>query len=295
MHSAARGTCSSSWGSSRPRRCCTGWRGSAAASVRRREAAGRRGVQFWRQLPSTHCGEDVLAQLRVMSIHGGCGVLTMGPPPELPTRSRTAARTRLTCCRCRERSADRTRGRRGRRRRRAVGTRRSVVARPFRRRVLVVDSGEHRRTGSSTHGYLGRDPQTPRELLARGREELLAYPSATIVADVVESAQRRPDRAFHVAAGRRQRRPTAGLALRGDRRQADVPHGRTLRRLRLPLPRLYRYEARDRDVVAGMEREPHGFRRDAARPALWVTVATAWGAVPRGRRLPGAADRHASR
>src|SRR3954454_6720383 len=36
------------------------------------------GFEFWRQLPSDHCGEDVLAQLRVMAEYGGCGVLPTG-------------------------------------------------------------------------------------------------------------------------------------------------------------------------------------------------------------------------
>ncbi len=33
------------------------------------------GFSFWRQLPKDHCGEDVLAQLRVMARFGGCGLL----------------------------------------------------------------------------------------------------------------------------------------------------------------------------------------------------------------------------
>jgi GT2 family glycosyltransferase len=36
------------------------------------------GFEFWRELPTDHCGEDVLAQLRVMADHGGCGVLPTG-------------------------------------------------------------------------------------------------------------------------------------------------------------------------------------------------------------------------
>ncbi len=33
------------------------------------------GFSFWRELPEHHCGEDVLAQLRVMARFGGCGLL----------------------------------------------------------------------------------------------------------------------------------------------------------------------------------------------------------------------------
>jgi GT2 family glycosyltransferase len=36
------------------------------------------GFGFWRELPAEHCGEDVLAQLRVMARHGGCGLIPSG-------------------------------------------------------------------------------------------------------------------------------------------------------------------------------------------------------------------------
>jgi GT2 family glycosyltransferase len=44
------------------------------------------GFDFWPELPSAHCGEDVLAQLRVMERHGGCGLIPSGAyHMELPT------------------------------------------------------------------------------------------------------------------------------------------------------------------------------------------------------------------
>lgn len=44
------------------------------------------GFQFWQDLPTEHCGEDVLAQLRVMARYGGCGVLPSGVyHQEVPT------------------------------------------------------------------------------------------------------------------------------------------------------------------------------------------------------------------
>lgn len=47
-------------------------------------AAG--GFDFWPALPPGHCGEDVLAQLRVMERFGGCGMLPSGAyHMELPT------------------------------------------------------------------------------------------------------------------------------------------------------------------------------------------------------------------
>jgi hypothetical protein len=44
------------------------------------------GFDFWPQLPPEHCGEDVLAQLRVMARYGGCGMIPSGAyHMELPT------------------------------------------------------------------------------------------------------------------------------------------------------------------------------------------------------------------
>jgi hypothetical protein len=44
------------------------------------------GFDFWPQLPVEHCGEDVLAQLRVMARFGGCGMIPSGAYHlELPT------------------------------------------------------------------------------------------------------------------------------------------------------------------------------------------------------------------
>lgn len=44
------------------------------------------GFSFWQQAPAEHCGEDVLAQLRVMARYGGCGILPSGAfHQELPT------------------------------------------------------------------------------------------------------------------------------------------------------------------------------------------------------------------
>jgi GT2 family glycosyltransferase len=44
------------------------------------------GFDFWTELPPEHCGEDVLAQLRVMERYGGCGLIPSGAyHMELPT------------------------------------------------------------------------------------------------------------------------------------------------------------------------------------------------------------------
>jgi glycosyltransferase involved in cell wall biosynthesis len=51
-----------------------------------REAGG---FDFWHELPSEHCGEDVLAQLQVMERFGGCGIIPSGAyHMELPTTIR---------------------------------------------------------------------------------------------------------------------------------------------------------------------------------------------------------------
>ena len=44
------------------------------------------GFNFWQELPEEHCGEDVLAQIRVMERYGGCGIIPSGAyHMELPT------------------------------------------------------------------------------------------------------------------------------------------------------------------------------------------------------------------
>jgi glycosyltransferase involved in cell wall biosynthesis len=53
------------------------------------------GFRFWKELPENHCGEDVLAQLRVMAKYGGCAILPSGAyhqelPTTLPDRSQDA-------------------------------------------------------------------------------------------------------------------------------------------------------------------------------------------------------------
>jgi len=50
------------------------------------------GFGFWHDLPTTHCGEDVLAQQRVMAVAGGAGILPSGAfhlesPTTVPDRT----------------------------------------------------------------------------------------------------------------------------------------------------------------------------------------------------------------
>ncbi len=150
----------------------------------------------------------------------------------------------------------------------------------FRRRVVVVDSGEHRADRvEQSHGYLGRDPQTPRDLLARGREEVLAYPNASIVGDVVTAARRRPDGSFDVTLRDGGRLVTHKLVLACGVVDAkpDVPgleehYGASV----FHCPACDGYEARDQDVVAlGWSENLVGFAATLLGWARSVTVVTA--------------------
>lgn len=60
-----------------------------------------------------------------------------------------------------------------------------------RRRVLVLDAGQRRnRNAAHSHGFLGQDGRDPAEIAARGRAELLAYPTARVVDTTAQSAAR---------------------------------------------------------------------------------------------------------
>ena len=49
-----------------------------------------------------------------------------------------------------------------------------------RRRVLVLDAGERRnRNAAHSHGYLGQDGESPAAIAAKGRAEVLAYPTVS--------------------------------------------------------------------------------------------------------------------
>lgn len=70
-----------------------------------------------------------------------------------------------------------------------------------RRRVLVVDAGQRRnRFARHSHGFLGQDGQAPEVIAAKGRSELLAYPSVQWREARVTGARATPD-GFVVEAG----------------------------------------------------------------------------------------------
>jgi thioredoxin reductase len=148
----------------------------------------------------------------------------------------------------------------------------------YRRRVLVVDSGERRADRvEHSHGYLGRDPQTPRDLLARGRQEVLAYPTASIVGDAVESVSRaRRGFAVTLRNGGLVLAHRLVLACGVHDAKPDVPgleehYGASV----FHCPSCDGYEARDRDVVAlGWSENLVGFAATLLGWARSVTVVT---------------------
>ena len=148
----------------------------------------------------------------------------------------------------------------------------------YRRSVLVVDGGDHRAAAvERSHGYLGRDPQAPMDLLERGREEVLAYPTAEVRSGSVSAVTRRPDGMLSVdvdgvpvlahrvvlACGVVDALP----AVDGIREHygASAFH----------CPACDGYEARDRDVVAlGWDARLVGFATTLLNWASSVTVVT---------------------
>ena len=76
-----------------------------------------------------------------------------------------------------------------------------------RRRVLVIDAGIRRnRNAAHSHGFLGHDGRDPAELAAKGRAEVLAYPTAALLETHAESAERLSRR-------KRNARPARGSRL----------------------------------------------------------------------------------
>jgi thioredoxin reductase len=147
----------------------------------------------------------------------------------------------------------------------------------YRRSVVVVDSEEYR-SGmvERSHGYLGRDPQTPVELLARGREELLAYPTASVVTGSVTAVSRTGD-LFTVesdAGSWLAHRVVLASGVKDvtpEVRGFDEHYGASV----FHCPACDGYEARDRDVVAiGWDVHLVGFATTLLNWARSVTVVT---------------------
>ena len=148
----------------------------------------------------------------------------------------------------------------------------------FRRSVVVADSGEYRAARvERSHGYLGRDPQEPMELLARGREELVAYPTARLVRAAVSSVRRSPDGMFDTTLGGDLVRAHRLVLACGvvdtlpEVRGIDTHYGASAAHC----PACDGYEVRDCDVVAlGWDERLVGFASTLLHWARSVTVVT---------------------
>lgn len=67
----------------------------------------------------------------------------------------------------------------------------------YRRRVAVLDGGEHRnRWVDHSHGYLSRDDADPRELLRLARDQVGAYPTVELRSGRASSARRADEGTF---------------------------------------------------------------------------------------------------
>ncbi|MCW2680891.1 MAG: NAD(P)/FAD-dependent oxidoreductase [Frankiales bacterium] len=145
----------------------------------------------------------------------------------------------------------------------------------YRRSVVVLDSTEYR-SGmvERSHGYLGRDPQKPLDLIRTGREEVLAYPTVQIRERSASTVVKRDDGLFEVDDDLLAHRLVLACGVKDafpdvegfhDHYGASVFH----------CPSCDGYEARDRHVVA-LGWDPHlvGFAETLKNWAASVTVVT---------------------
>ena len=152
----------------------------------------------------------------------------------------------------------------------------------YRRSVVVMDSGEYR-SGSveRSHGYLGRDPQTPVEFIDRGREEVLRYPTVSFRSGRVERVARREDGLFAVGEDLLCHRLVLACGVKDAFPEVDgfaEHYGASV----FHCPACDGYEARDRDVVAlGWDARLVGFSDTLLNWARSTTIVT------NGRRFEG--------
>ena len=145
----------------------------------------------------------------------------------------------------------------------------------YRRSVVVLDSQEYRSGRvERSHGYLGRDPQKPTELLERGREEVLAYPTVQVRQRRARSLHKREDGLFEVDDDLLAHRLLLATGVKDAFPRVegfDEHYGASV----FHCPSCDGYEARDRHVVA-LGWDPHlvGFAATLKNWAASVTVVT---------------------
>jgi len=155
----------------------------------------------------------------------------------------------------------------------------------YRRSVVVCDSRDYRnKQVEQSHGYLGRDPQAPADLLARGREEVLAYPTAQIRCTEVTHVTRRDDGLFEVGVDLLAHRLVLAAGVKDTFPAVDgfdEHYGASV----FHCPACDGYEARDQHVVAlGWDARLVGFAATLQNWACSVTIVT------NGKRFEGDAS-----
>jgi thioredoxin reductase len=145
----------------------------------------------------------------------------------------------------------------------------------YRRSVVVLDSQEYRSGRvERSHGYLGRDPQKPTELLECGRKEVLAYPTVQIRQRSVRSLMRRDDGLFEVDDDLLAHRLVLACGVQDvlpEIEGFDEHYGASV----FHCPSCDGYEARDKHVIA-LGWDPHlvDFAETLKNWATSVTVVT---------------------
>ena len=145
----------------------------------------------------------------------------------------------------------------------------------YRRSVVVLDSRDYRNQHvEHSHGYLGRDPQVPADLLAKGRDEVLAYPTAEVRYAEAGRVARRADGLFEVGEDLLAHRLVLATGVADTYPEVEgffEHYGQSV----FHCPACDGYEARDRHVVA-LGWDPHlvGFATTLTNWASSVTVVT---------------------
>ena len=145
----------------------------------------------------------------------------------------------------------------------------------YRRSVVLLDSQEYRSGRvERSHGYLGRDPQKPTELLERGREEVLQYPTVSVRQRRASSLVRREDGLFEVDDDLLAHRLVLACGVKDvfpEVEGFDEHYGASV----FHCPSCDGYEARDKHVIA-LGWDPHlvGFAETLKNWAASVTVVT---------------------
>ncbi len=145
----------------------------------------------------------------------------------------------------------------------------------YRRSVVVLDSTDYRsKRVERSHGYLGRDPQQPLDLIATGRDEVLAYPTVQIRERTATSLVRREDGLFEVDDDLLAHRLVLACGVKDafpDVEGFDEHYGASV----FHCPSCDGYEARDRRVVAlGWDAHLVGFAATLQNWATSVTLVT---------------------